>query len=148
MKKYGLIFTFFLICSYGFPEDALDIPGIIGMDMESAIERFGMPEEIFPVRGEEMWQDDVVFYYEYHLYLFWFQNRVWQVRMDQRYKHDFFEVRMGFSREEVLDTFGKPLKGFDDSLIYDLEDRGYPLRVRFFFTNNVLDDAYFYRGDF
>ena len=79
----------FLLCLLSFVPQAeaeeLDIPSLIGMDLASAIEGLGAPQEAYAIRGEELWQDDVVFYYEQHLYLFWFRNRIWQVRLDSRY---------------------------------------------------------------
>lgn len=141
----------FLLCLLSFIPQAeaeeLDIPSLIGMDLASAIEGFGAPQEVYAVRGEELRQDDVVFYYEQHFYLFWFRNRIWQVRLDGRYGDNFFKVSMGAAREEVLEAMGQPFKELDDSLIYNLEDRGYPVRLRFYFTHGQLDDFYCYRGD-
>ena len=125
-----------------------EITTLLGLDLETALRRFGTPAEVFTVRGEEEWQDDVVFYYPNHLYLFWFQNRVWQVRVDQNYEKPIFELQMGDTREGVLAVLGKPLAEVDGSLIYHREDFDYPLRLRFFFEQDQLVDAYVYRGDF
>ncbi len=128
-------------------EEALELPELIGMDLNQAYQTFGVPVQVYPLRGSETWQDDVVFYYPEHIYLFWFRSRVWQVRVDSRYGKQLFSLRMGDSRERVLELMGAPGKEFEDSLLYHLEDRGYPVRVRFYFEDGVLTDVYCFRGD-
>lgn len=121
---------------------------IIGMDLPAAVQAFGAPAEVFPRRGEEPWQDDVVFYFDSHLYLFWFRGRVWQVRMDRRFESEFLGgLRMGMARREVLSRLGPPLAEADGFLLYHLEDRGYPIRLRLLFEEDRLSDAYCYRSD-
>ena len=51
-----------------------EIYKFIGMDIKTAWETLGHPEEIFPMRGEKEWHDDVIFYYGNHFYLFWYKN--------------------------------------------------------------------------
>ena len=128
----------------------LDLPALVGLTLPEAIQRFGAPEQVFAARGEEGWQDDVVFYYPGHLYLFWYQNRVWQARVDEQYAGSFLAsvtLAMGRSREEVLGLLGPPMRELGDSLVYHLEDRGYPVRLRLYFREGLLADAYCYRGD-
>ena len=84
------------------PVEELDLPSLVGLTLPEAYERFGAPLEVFSSRGAEPWQDDVVFFYPANLYLFWFQNRVWQVRVDARFIGSFLNLAMGRSREEVL----------------------------------------------
>lgn len=128
----------------------LDLPALVGLTLPQALERFGPPEQVFAVRGEESWQDDVVFYYREHLYLFWYQNRVWQARLDEHHAGGFLAWRaltMGRSREEVLGLLGPPMRELGESLVYHLEDRGYPVRLRLYFREGRLADVYCYRGD-
>ncbi|HEB09929.1 MAG TPA: hypothetical protein ENI06_01800 [Spirochaetales bacterium] len=127
---------------------ALELAEIVGMELEKAYKDFGTPVEVFPVRGEEEWQDDVVFYYDSHFYLFWFENRVWQVRVDNRYPGEFLKLKMGNSEAEVIAGLGVPFKREGNSLFYNLQDRAYPLRLRLSFDNGFLVDAYCYRSDF
>ncbi len=42
---------------------------------------------------------------------------------------------------------GPPMREIGDSLVYHLEDRGYPVRLRLYFREGLLADAYCYRGD-
>ena len=146
---------------------ALDLASLVGLTLPQALDFFGAPEQMFSVRGEEGWQDDVVFYYPSHLYLFWHQNRVWQARVDERYSGIFLAegakagtdagaeapkpaariLAMGRSREQVLAVLGPPMREIDGSLVYHLEDRGYPVRLRLYFRDGQLADAYCFRGD-
>jgi hypothetical protein len=128
----------------------LDLPALVGLTLPEAFQLFGAPEQVYAARGEESWQDDVVFYYPGHLYLFWYQNRVWQARVDEHHAGGFLAsgpLAMGRSREEVLGLLGPPMREIGDSLVYHLEDRGYPVRLRLYFREGLLADAYCYRGD-
>jgi hypothetical protein len=138
----------------------LDLSALVGLSLAEAFRRFGAPERVFAARGQESWQDDVVFYYPGYLYLFWYQDRVWQARVDEHYAGSFLAANgpvsggpaanalaMGRSREEVLGLLGPPLRELGDSLVYHLEDRGYPVRLRLYFRDGLLADAYCYRGD-
>ena len=128
----------------------LDLPALVGLTPPEAFQLFGAPEQVYAARGEESWQDDVVFYYPGHLYLFWYQNRVWQARVDERFSGSFLASKtlaMGAGRTEVLALLGPPMRELGDSLVYHLEDRGYPVRLRLYFREGLLADAYCYRGD-
>jgi hypothetical protein len=129
---------------------AVDLPALVGLTLAEALGKLGAPEQVFCARGAESWQDDVVFYYPAHLYLFWYQDRVWQARVDGRYAGGFLAspaLAMGAKREEALAALGPPLREVGDSLVYHLEDRGYPVRLRLYFREGRLADAYCYRGD-
>ena len=128
-------------------EEALDLSALIGLTLEEAYQSLGAPLEVYTLRGTEPGQDDVVFYYPRHLYLFWFQNRVWQARTDARYRGTVFSVSMGSSRQRVLEVMGRPFRDFEDSLVFHIEDRGYPVQARFYFENECLSDVYCFRGD-
>ena len=129
-------------------EGEASLLSILGLTLDQAFDLFGAPAEVFPLRGQEAWHDDVVFYYPRHIYLFWFQNRVWQIRVDRRYDGSFFGVAMGLAKEEVLQRLGSPLATVEESVIYQLADRGYPIRLRLIFEERKLADAYLYRADF
>jgi len=128
----------------------VDLPALVGLTLPEALARLGAPAQVFCARGAESWQDDVVFYYPAHLYLFWYQDRVWQARVDEEHPGGFLAataLAMGSSREEVLAALGPPMRELGDSLVYHLEDRGYPVRLRLYFREGRLADAYCYRGD-
>jgi hypothetical protein len=125
----------------------LDPPALIGLSLEEAYASLGAPESVYALRGEEPEQDDVVFYYEDHLYLFWFENRVWQVRADRRFSRPVFDLSMGATRQQAIETLGSPILRFPDSLVFHIDDRGYPIQARLYFEEDRLVDVYCYRGD-
>jgi hypothetical protein len=127
--------------------ESVDLPALVGLSLADALDRFGAPQEVLAARGAEPWQDDVVFFYPQHLYLFFYQNRVWQARVDARYEGKFLAIGMGASRSEVLAALGAPMKELPESLVYQLEDRGYPVRLRLYFEEDRLVDAYCFRAD-
>jgi len=120
----------------------------LGMDLETVYKEFGVPQEVFCYRADKNEDDNVVFYYKNHIYLFWFENRVWVVRFDKRFESEFLGLKMGMPREQVLEILGNKFKEADDSLVFYLPDQGFPVRLRLFFKENMLFDAYVYRGDY
>jgi len=129
------------------PDSVPDLASIVGMGLQEAAERFGTPEAVFVLRGAEPWQDDVVFRFASGLYLYWYQNRVWQARLDVHYGGEILQLRMGAERQRVRELLGQPWREEEDVLVYLLEDRGYPVRLRFYFERDLLVDVYCYRGD-
>jgi hypothetical protein len=121
---------------------------LIGLDVKSALEALGAPQSVFSFRGQDESQDNVVFFYPDFLYLFWYRNRVWQVRCDRRFAKPLFGVAMGMPREVIERSSARRLIAKGDSLFFDLDDARYPLRVRLVFSNNALSDVYVYRSDF
>jgi hypothetical protein len=126
----------------------LDTADDLGLVLSEAVDRFGLPQKMYPLRGEEAWQDDVVFFYPDYRYLYWFQDRVWQLRFDHRYEGAVGGARPGMNREELQDLLGIAHYQDDANLYYDLVDRGFPVRARFFFRDGILYDIYVYRSDF
>ena len=128
--------------------DDFDPTRLIGLDMPAAVAALGLPQQMFTWRGAEEREDNVVFYYPDFLYLFWFKDRVWQVRCDRRFASTVFGFSLGASREQVERTSLRTLTPNGDSLYLDLSDGRFPLRVRLVFTESVLSDLYVYRSDF
>ncbi|MFP4365105.1 MAG: hypothetical protein ACLFR1_14680 [Spirochaetia bacterium] len=134
-------------------QDSEQMPDIfpaafLGMELSEAYEEFGVPESVYSVRGEEEWQDDVVFYFPSHIYLFWYNDRIWQVRLDSRFSGEMMDLSFGMAKEAVRDMLGPPLRTIGSSDIYQLPDQGYPVRCRIVYNEGILDDFYVYRADF
>ena len=128
---------------------------LLGLSPEKAYELLGAPAEIFTMRGEKEWQDDAVFYYKNHIYLFWFKNRVWQFRADMRFKGSVLGLKPGMRKNEVAGIMGKPYKNEEDNEIYlnpkniTRYETGFPVRMKVFYdSENRISDIYVYRGDF
>jgi len=124
----------------------IDPSACLGLDLTSVFRECGVPSTVFPVRGSEAWQDDVVFRYGTDYSLFLFRDRVWQVRVWD--SGHIAGIGIGDSRESVLGTLGEPAGETDDSLVFDLPDRGYPVRLRVRFSEDAVSDLYLYRADF
>jgi hypothetical protein len=121
---------------------------LVGMDLKSAMDSLGLPQSMFSFRGSEEARDDVVFYYSDHLYLFWYRDRVWQVRFDRRYAAPVLGYSLGMARDQVLQGSTRALRALGDSLYFDMDSGAVPMRVRLAFSGGVLSDLYVYRSDF
>jgi hypothetical protein len=130
-----------------FAED-FDPVRFIGLDPQAAFSTLGSPQEVFAFRGADEKQDNVVFFYPDFLYLFWYRNRVWQVRVDMRFAKPVFGLSLGMTEEEVEKSRTRPLIPAGNSLYFNLDDEKFPLRVRLLFTSGVLSDVYVYRSDY
>ncbi len=128
--------------------DDFDPTKLIGLDLKSAMSQLGVPQSVYTFRGDEADQDNVVFYYSNYLYLFWYQDRVWQVRCDRRFTRTLFGLTLGTPRDVIMRSFSHPLTAREDSLYFDIDDSEFPLRARLVFADGVLSDVYVYRSDF
>lgn len=116
---------------------------LLGTTLPYVIEAFGAPRAVHAVRGPEAWQDDVVFAYE-GLDLYWFRDRVWQVRADTAYG-----LKAGDTRETAISLLGEPLHRMEDAFVYQLPSRAWPLRLRIGFdAEGRLTKLFVYRADF
>jgi hypothetical protein len=116
---------------------------IIGLTLEGVITRFGTPKSVYPVRGLEVWQDDVVFEYEdWDLYIY--KDRVWQVGLKTAYG-----VSLGDRRAAVLLVLGEGYQNYDDHILFPLPSRSWPMMLRV--NVNVagtVSALFVYRSDF
>ena len=91
------------------PAGDFDPTQLIGLDLKAALDTLGTPQEVFSFRGQDDTEDNVVFFYSDYLYLFWYRNRVWQVRCDHRFARPLFGLAMGMPREVIERTSAHPL---------------------------------------
>ncbi len=116
---------------------------LLGATLDYVVGAFGAPSSVRSSRGPEAWQDDVVFIYD-TAELYWFQDRVWQVRTNAAYG-----LRAGDSREAVVAALGEPLRRYESDFVYQRPSRAWPLRLRVRFgENGSATDFYVYRADF
>jgi hypothetical protein len=112
------------------------------------IHHIGVPSEVYPLRGETPEEDLVVFYYDDYLYVFFYENRAIQFRIDHRSERTFLGLKMGMDVTEIILLLGNPMKTLNGSLVYSLRDQGFPVRLRLFIEDDRLKDLYLYRGDY
>ncbi|MFQ3547063.1 MAG: hypothetical protein SNJ56_01900 [Termitinemataceae bacterium] len=115
---------------------------LIGATLQSVITQFGSPLSVRPVRGTEVWQDDVVFSYD-GIDIYWYKDRVWQVAVPQG-----FGIQLGYTRDQVFAVLGEPLLSEDPVVVYRLPSRGWPLRLQIRFgEKGLVEGLYVYRPD-
>ena len=152
MRRRALSLVSLLLLLSGLPAAAggMEAAGIIGLQLKPVIDAFGLPQSMFTFRGSDETRDDVVFFYSTdHMYLFWYKDRVWQVRFDRRAAAVVHGVSLGMSRSEVEAAVPeRPLLTSGDSLYFDLDAASFPVRVRVVFAGDAVSDIYVYRSDF
>ena len=116
----------------------------IGMSLDDLIRRFGTPRSVYPVRGLEEWQDDVVFVYDtadFYIY----KDRVWQAGLKEARG-----IKTGDPRAVVSLILGSSAAETRENFIsYFLNEGAWPLMLRFDFDNAGMVKAIFiYRTDF
>jgi len=115
----------------------------VGMTLAELIERFGAPKTVIAARGNELWQDDVIFQYndgDFYIY----GDRVWQVK---------FTSALGISNKDskaaVLRVLGNNADDMGDHALLQVSGMNWPLMLRVNFNNSGQVSAiYLYRPDF
>ena len=151
--KSRILFFFFIIflpvlgCGQSLSENQAnaenaDPASYVGMTIENLISRFGIPSSVYPVRGLEDWQDDVVFVYEEgDFYIF--RDRVWQLGLTS-----YRGINTGDPGSVVMlildDVSGlSRLQSPPGSISFSIYESSWPMILRFDF-----DDAGRIRGIF
>jgi hypothetical protein len=150
MKPRFLACALLLCCIIGpsAAADGIDPVPLLGLGLKAATDLLGLPQSMFPFRGTEEARDDVVFYYQGHFYLFWFKDRVWQVRLDRRYEGPVLGLTLGMPRQDAERLCPPPVINDGDSSFFDVAAAPFPVRVRLLFDAGLLADVYVYRSDF
>lgn len=134
------------------PSPAVSIPDdpslLLNLSLAAAWSRFGPPLRLFSVRGLEPWQDDVGFEYEGGLSLYWYRDRLWQIRLSDAYRGSCFGVFPGDSAEKALSLLGPPDRSEAAWLEWRLPYRGYPVRLRAGIREGSIHEMFVYRSDF
>ncbi|MCL2600473.1 MAG: hypothetical protein FWD88_04765 [Treponema sp.] len=118
---------------------------LVGLRVDELIARFGAPSAVHAVRGEEEWQDDVVFVYPQGNF-FIHRDRVWQVGFNYVYG-----MRVGDHRDVAHLILGERAQNHGDFLLYPLQPplgMGWPLAMRVNFNANRISAIFVYRPDF
>ena len=114
----------------------------IGLKLEDLFARYGAPKTVHAVRGDEDWQDDVVFVYnDYDFYIY--RDRVWQIGLKSGYG-----VKLGDSKAAVLRALGDKAQDAGDYMLYPLAGGAWPLSLRINFNSGRVSGIFVYRMDF
>jgi len=147
------IFLIFLVCSALLQAQETDVQPVItqkpgepftyvGMTLNEIIEKFGPPRSVYTARGEEIWQDDVVFIYdEGDFYIF--GDRVWQIAIKNAYG-----IKIGDLKGVAILILGDEVIDEGDYILYSLHGFGWPLSLRAGFTDGRISTIFIYRPDF
>jgi hypothetical protein len=116
---------------------------LVGMMMADLLERFGPPRSVISERGNEPWQDDVVFQYngaDFYIY----RDRIWQVKLASTHG-----ISNGDKKAAVLLTLGSGAVNNEDHALLAINGKNWPLMMRVNFNSTGLVTAiYIYRPDF
>jgi hypothetical protein len=119
-----------------------EIVPIIGLSLEDLFQRFGAPRTVHAARGEENWQDDVVFVYgdrDFYIY----RDRVWQIGLKSGYG-----VKTGDAKAAALLVFADKAQDMGDYLLYPIAGGAWPLSLRVNFNAGKISGMFVYRTDF
>ncbi|MCL2720727.1 MAG: hypothetical protein FWD47_05250 [Treponema sp.] len=118
----------------------------VGMMMVDLLEQYGPPRTVIVERGEEAWQDDVVFQYngaDFYIY----RDRVWQVKFAST-----LGVSNGDRKTNVIRVLGMTAEDFGDHVLLSITGKDWPLMLRVNFNNTSnsgqVTAIYLYRPDF
>ena len=149
------LFLFFGASSAWAQGGEVDPISVIGYSLGDLIARYGIPKSVYPVRGRQEWQDDVVFVYDsFDLYIY--KDRVWQAGV-----REIRGIKTGDLKSIVTLVFGTPggeprpgsaapsgMELTGNSIIYSINGKAWPVSVRFDFDDAGRVRAIFvYRTD-
>jgi len=121
------------------PEDPAQI---VGLTLSELISRYGVPKQVYAVRGTAAWQDDVVFVYDAGEF-FIYGSRVWQLKLKSAYN-----VKQGDTKAAVTKTLGES-RDYDGYTLYQLPAKAWPMMLRINWDNaGKAAEIYIYRSDF
>ena len=116
---------------------------LIGLRLAELIERFGAPRAVYAVRGNELWQDDVVFQYDEGDF-FIYRDRVWQVRLPS-----VRGISVRDRKQVALLVMGDDVHDMGDHLLLPISGNSWPLMFRVNINQAGLVSAiYIYRSDY
>ena len=104
--------------------------------------RFGPPRTVYTVRGQEIWQDDVVFVYsagDFYIY----RDRVWQISVQS-----VFGMKVGDAKAVALLVLGENAQDRGSYLLCDIGGFSWPMSLRINFDAEKISAIYIFRPDF
>jgi hypothetical protein len=121
----------------------IDPASYVAYTLEKLYETLGMPSSVYAVRGNEAWQDDVVFVYP-AIEVYIFEDRVWQVCPASVYN-----MMIGDTVDTIKTVMGDPLVTTENFLLYQLPSTSWPMMMRINLNDEENAESFFiYRSDF
>lgn len=125
-----------------FAQTGDDPSSLIGMTLSDLFKTYGVPKNVYAVRGTAAWQDDVVFVYD-KIEFFIFGNRVWQLKVRSAYN-----IKDGDSKTLVSKEMGDG-RNFEGYTLYQLPGKAWPIMLRVNWdASGRAAGIYIYRPDF
>ena len=122
--------------------DASDPSSLIGMTLSDLYKNYGVPKNVYAVRGVAAWQDDVVFVYD-SIEFYVFGNRVWQLKVRSAYN-----IKDGDSKAAIAKVMGEG-RDFEGFSLYQLPGKSWPIMLRINWDKSGrAAGLYIYRSDF
>ena len=119
-----------------------EIASNIGLRLEDLFFRYGAPKTVHAARGDEDWQDDVVFVYnEGDFYIY--RDRVWQIGLKSGYG-----MKIGDAKAAAFLALADNAKDEGDYLLYPLAGGAWPMSLRVNFNAGKISGIFVYRTDF
>jgi hypothetical protein len=127
----------------GFAQTESEDPAqLVGLTLSELISRYGVPKQVYAVRGVAAWQDDVVFVYDSGEF-FIFGNRIWQLKLRSAYT-----IKEGDTKAAVNRVLGES-RDYEGYTLYQLPARTWPMVVRVNWdSSGKVAGIYIYRSDF
>jgi len=122
--------------------EAQDPAQLIGITLSELYSRYGVPKQVYAVRGVAAWQDDVVFVYDSgEFYIV--GSRVWQLKLPVAY-----DIKDGDTRTTVARALGEG-HSFDGYTLYQMQGKAWPVMLRVNWdASGRAAGIYIYRSDF
>jgi hypothetical protein len=144
--KRGLFISFVLLIInlqlWAQPVGSNEQFSYVGMTLTELIERFGVPMVVIAARGNEHWQDDVIFQYA-EVDFFIHRDRVWQVRLPS-----IQGIRSRERKAAVLLMLGDKAEDRGNHVLFFFFGKDWPLMLRVNFSDSgQVNAVYIYRPD-
>ncbi|MDA8411461.1 MAG: hypothetical protein M0001_13870 [Treponema sp.] len=117
------------------------------MTIADVLAQRGPPLGMAPIRGPEVWQDDVEFSWGDGCRFDWFDNHVWRIDFNSDYKGSVFGLFIGDASDKALSLLGQPHFVAVDGLVWRLPWRGFPVQLRIAIKDSVITDIAVFRAD-
>ena len=141
----GFFLCFLLLSSlalFAQANSASDPSTLVGMTLSDLFKNYGVPKNVYAVRGAAAWQDDVVFVYD-NIEFFVYGSRVWQLKV-----HAAYNIKNGDNKAAVSKAIGEG-RNFDGYTLFQLPGKNWPLLLRINWdSSGRVAGIYIYRSDF